>query len=137
MNNSNSLVLLRGLPGAGKSTLATILSENNLYPTFSVDDYFTNALTGEYIFDFANNHIAYKHCENNTKLAMQNNTKKIFVHNTFTFDWELEPYFLLAKEFNYLLFVTTIENYQSHQNTHGVSHEQLQKMATKYNVKLY
>jgi adenylate kinase family enzyme len=66
-----ALILLRGLPGSGKTTLAKLLSENNTYPVFSVDDYFTNEVTGEYIFNFQNNHLAYKQCEALTKDAMQ------------------------------------------------------------------
>jgi len=132
----NSLILLRGLPGSGKSTLAALLSENNTYPIFSVDDYFTDEITGEYIFSFSDNHLAYKQCEELTKDAMKQTIAKVFVHNTFTMDWELEPYFKLASEFNYTLFVLTVENYHKQTNTHGVSNEQLQKMAEKYKVKL-
>ncbi|EMP07134.1 AAA domain protein [Leptospira interrogans serovar Pyrogenes str. 200701872] len=43
MNEEKSLILLRGLPGAGKSRLAKLLSENGKYPVFSVDDYFTDS----------------------------------------------------------------------------------------------
>ncbi len=136
MSPKNALILLRGLPGSGKTTLAKVLSENNTYPIFSVDDFFTNKVTGEYLFNFKNNHLAYKQCEELTKEAIQQNSTKIFVHNTFTMEWELEPYFKLAAEFNYELFVLTVENYHGKQNTHGVSEEQLQKMADKYKVKL-
>lgn len=136
MLNANNLILLRGLPGSGKTTLAKVLSENNTYPVFSVDDYFTNEITGEYIFNFKNNHLAYKQCEELCKDAMQQHISKIFVHNTFTMDWELEPYFKLASEFNYNLFVVTVENYHKNKNTHEVSDEQLHKMAEKYKVKL-
>lgn len=132
-----SLILLRGLPGSGKTTLAKILSENNTFPVFSVDDYFTNESTGEYIFNFQNNHLAYKQCEDLSRDAMKQKITKIIVHNTFTMDWELEPYFKLAKELNYNLFVVTVENYHKNKNTHGVSDEQLQKMAEKYKVKLF
>jgi len=136
MSPKNALILLRGLPGSGKTTLAKLLSENNTYPIFSVDDFFTNAATGEYTFNFKDNHLAYKQCEEFTREAMQQNRTKIFVHNTFTMDWELEPYFKLAAEFNYELFVVTVENYHHHKNIHEVSDEQLHKMAEKYKVKL-
>ena len=133
----HALILLRGLPGSGKTTLAKVLSENNTYPVFSVDDYFTNEITGEYLFNFQNNHLAYKQCEMLTKDAMQQSISKIIVHNTFTTEWELEPYFKLASSYNYLLFVVTVENYHEQKNVHEVSDEQLQKMAEKYKVKLF
>jgi predicted kinase len=136
MSLKNSLILLRGLPGSGKTTLAKVLSENNTYPIFSVDDFFTNAATGEYLFNFKDNHLAYKQCEEYTKDAMQQNRTKVFVHNTFTMDWELEPYFKLAAEFKYVLFVVTVENYHHYKNLHEVTDEQLHKMAEKYKVKL-
>lgn len=133
----HALILLRGLPGSGKTTLARVLSENSTYPVFSVDDYFTNEVTGEYVFNFQNNHLAYKQCEALTNDAMQQAIPKIIVHNTFTMDWELEPYFRLAAEYNYQIFVATVENYHGHQNVHEVSEDQLLKMADKYKVKLY
>lgn len=131
-----SLILLRGLPGSGKSTLAKVLSENNTYPIFSVDDYFTDESTGEYIFNFNDNHKAYKQCEDLTQDAIHKKIPKIIIHNTFTLDWEMMPYFKLASKYNYNVFVVTVENYHGKQNTHGVTNEQLQKMAEKYKVKL-
>jgi predicted kinase len=136
MQTPKNLILLRGLPGSGKSTLAKVLSEDGKHSVFSVDDYFTNTQTGEYTFNFKNNHLAYKLCEENTKQSMVNNEPKILVHNTFTMDWELEPYFKLAAEHHYTLFVVTVENYHQSGNIHDVSVEQLQKMAEKYKVKL-
>jgi predicted kinase len=131
----NSLIILRGLPGSGKTTLANLLSENK-WPVFSIDSYFTDPKTNEYNFQFDKNHLAYKNCENQTRQAMQNKTEKIFIDNVFSLDWEIEPYFKLASEFNYSVFVTTVENYQGHKNTHKISEEQIQKMAAKYKVKL-
>lgn len=130
------LILLRGLPGSGKSTLAKVLSEENTYPIFSVDDYFTDEHTGEYVFNFNENFKAYKQCEQLTEDALKQKFPKIFIHNTFTLDWEMEPYFKLASKYRYAIFVVTVENYHGQQNTHGVTSEQLQKMAEKYKVKL-
>jgi predicted kinase len=137
LQEANSLILLRGLPGSGKTSLAKVLSEGGKYPVYSVDDYFTNIETGEYVFDYKNNQYAYKQCEERTEQSMQKDAEKILVHNTFTMDWELEPYFKLAAKYNYRLFVATVENYHGTGNVHGVSEEQLQKMAEKYKVKLY
>ena len=137
MNMKNSLILLRGLPGSGKSTLAKLLSENGKYPIFSVDDYFTNEITNEYIFDFKNNHLAYKQCEENTKISMESKIEKICVHNTFTIEWELDVYFKLAKVYDYDIYVVTVENYHLSKNIHDVSEEQLHKMAEKYKIKLF
>lgn len=132
-----SLILLRGLPGAGKSTLAQILSEANKYPVFSVDSYFTNKETGKYKFEYKENHLAYAFCEAATLEAMQELKEKIFIDNTFTLDWEIEPYFKLSKEFDYNIFVLTVENRHGNNNIHEISQEQLQKMANKYEVKLF
>ena len=135
--NNKSLILLRGLPGSGKSTLADLLGEHDKYPVFSVDDYFIDEVTGKYHFDFNKNHFAYKECEQNTIKAVQSGIEKVFVANTFTMDWEIEPYFKMASENNYAVFVITVEKYHTGTNIHEISDEQIQKMAAKYQVKLY
>jgi predicted kinase len=134
---SQSLFLLRGLPGSGKSTIANALSESGKYPVFSVDDYFTNQTTDTYHFKFDENHIAYKQCESNTEKSMQEQAPKIFIANTFTLGWEIEPYFKLASKYNYKIFVLTVENYHGYKNIHDVSQSQIEKMAEKYVVKLF
>lgn len=131
-----ALILLRGLPGSGKTTLATILSENGKYPVFSVDDYFTTS-KGEYDFKFEQNHLAYKQCEDNTANAMKNGISKIFLDNAFTLEWEMEPYFKLASEFKYNVHVVTVENRHGGKNIHAISEGQIQKMAQKYKVVLF
>ncbi|MBM9502641.1 AAA family ATPase [Leptospira sp. 201903071] len=136
MNLESSLLLIRGLPGAGKSALAKVLSENGKYPVFSVDDYFTNPETKEYKFQYTENHLAYKSCEERTRKAMEAKSPKIFLDNTFTLFWEMEPYFKMASEWNYTVFVLTVENYHRGKNIHSIEDKQLQKMASKYKVRL-
>ncbi len=131
-----SIILLRGLPGSGKSTLAMVLSEHGKYPVTAIDDYFTNKVSGEYKFEFQNNHLAYKQCEEQTSNFAKQGAEKIIVDNTFTLAWEMEPYFKIAKENNYTLFVVTVEKHHDGKNIHDVSDEQLQKMAEKFKVKL-
>lgn len=130
------LFLLRGLPGSGKSTIAGILSENGKYPAFSIDDYFTNPQTGEYLFIHTENHLAYAQCERNVNESMEQGHEKIFVHYTFTIDWELESYFKLAEKYGYRLHVLTVENHHQSGNIHQIPEEQIEKMRSKYKLKL-
>ena len=134
--NSKSIILLRGLPGSGKTTLAKTLSENGKYPVLSIDSYFTDEKTGEYIFEFDKNHLAYKSCENKAEDALKKGLEKIFIDNAFTLEWEMEPYFKLASTYDYTIFIVTVENRHKGQNSHHVSQEQLEKMAVKYKVQL-
>jgi len=128
-----SLILLRGLPGSGKSTLAKLLGDNK-WPVFSIDDYFTDPVTQVYTFRFEENHLAYKYCQDSAEQAMGNGVEKIFIDNTFTMDWEIEPYFKMASRFHYRVFVATVENRHQGKNCHGINDEQIKKMAEKYRV---
>lgn len=105
-------------------------------PCFSVDDYFTDPQSGVYRFRFDENHLAYKACEENTERAMLASAPRILVHNTFTLEWEMEPYIKMAARHGYTLFVCTVEKYHSSGNIHDIPQEAIQKMAAKYKVKL-
>lgn len=136
MNTQQNLILLRGLPGSGKTSFATLISENGKYPVFSVDDYFTDE-NGNYEFIFNENHKAYAQCLKQTEDAVSKGTTKVIVHNTFTMEWEIEPYMALTKKYTLQIFVLTVEHYHTHKNKHGISEEQIKKMAEKYQVKLF
>lgn len=131
----SELILLRGLPGSGKTTLAAVLSEQGKYPVFSVDDYFTNE-SGHYEFRFQENHLAYKQCEEGVMAAMQYRVPKIILHNTFTMEWEMESYFKLAATHGYRTHVVTVENRHGSVNIHDIPLEQVERMRGKYGVKL-
>ena len=129
------LILLRGLPGSGKTTLALVLSDEGRFPVFSVDDYFTDE-NGHYEFRFQENHLAYSHCEKRVSEAMQEGISKIIVHNTFTMEWEMEPYAKLAADYGYRLHVATVEKRHEGSNVHEIPQEHIERMRAKFSVKL-
>ena len=128
------LILLRGLPGSGKTTLAKVLSEEGKFPVVSIDDYFTDE-NGHYEFRFQENHLAYSDCETRVSEAMKEGISKIIVHNTFTMDWEMEPYEKLAANNGYRLHVATVENRHAGVNVHEIPQEHIERMRAKFSVK--
>ncbi len=134
MQNIRSIVLIRGLPGSGKSTLATVLAEGK-YPIFSVDDYFTDE-KGHYHFEYDKNHLAYRQCQESVLASIAEGVKKIFIANTFTMDWEMKPYFAMAKNSGYQIFVVTVEKYHEGKNIHQIPDDQIDRMVGKYKLKL-
>ena len=119
------LYLIRGLPGSGKTTLA-----NRLAPrySFAADDWFTS--DGKYEFDARQLPVAHAACLNNTKLVMKTGDGPIAVHNTFSQEWEAQPYFQLAKDWGYDVFVIECQN--TFENTHDVPENLIDVMRNRW-----
>jgi len=130
------LYLVRGVSGAGKSTFAKTLGGVH----FEADMFFINK-EGEYQFDFSKLKDAHKWCQNSVEEVMKGwgnvlPANKVVVSNTFTQEWEMEPYFELAKKYGYKTFSIIIENRHGGVNTHGVPEDKLELMRNRFNVKL-
>jgi predicted kinase len=125
------LFLLRGLPGSGKSTLAKSISE--VY--YEADMYFVDA-DGNYNFDATQIKDAHNWCQTMTRMAMEYNTPKIVVSNTFTQEWEMESYYELAEKYGYRVYSLIVENRHGGVNEHGVPEEKLEQMKERFNVKI-
>lgn len=132
---TKTLILIRGLPGAGKSTFAQMLSDTAGFQIYSLDSYFTDA-NGVYTFDYKRNHLAYKDCQSKVEKAMKEFNNRIVVDQTFALLWEIQPYLELGKIHSYKTFVCTIENRHNGENEHNISDEQLIKMAKNFSVEL-
>ena len=131
----STLILVRGLPGAGNTTLAIKLAA--AYPgaaCLSADNYFTDALTGEYRFDSTQLEQAHEECQDLTRLHMRNANTLVVVHNTFSQRWEMERYLRLAEECEYQVHVVDLFNAGlsinelADRNTHGVPHMKIKQM---------
>ncbi len=129
-----TLVLLRGLPGSGKSTTAKELFPNA--PHFEADMYFTNRETGIYNFDPTRLGSAHLWCRRMTENAMTDGNPIIVVSNTFTTEKELKDYFKLAQSFDYKVITMIVENRHEGENIHGVPEDKLQMMRDRFSIKL-
>lgn len=130
------LILLRGLPGAGKSTLAQSLRGIHV----EADQYFVRA-DGRYEFDASQLKEAHNYCQAQTKAFMQTDgtqvpVDRIIVSNTFTQEWEMEPYFEMAKQYGYRVHTIVVENRHGGVNEHGVPQEKLEQMKNRFEIKL-
>ena len=60
----------------------------------------------------------------------------IVVSNTFTQEWEMQPYFDMAENFDYKVFSVIIENRHGGNNEHGVPEDKIQLMKDRFEIKL-
>ena len=140
--NEKTLYIVRGLPGSGKSTFAKKLV-NSDFLVCEADKYFIDKKTGEYKFDGSKIKEAHKYCqdlvETYMKDSMVNNQwyREIVVSNTFTMEWEMNPYFELAKKYEYKVFSIIVENRHKGENVHGVPIDKIEQMENRFEVKLY
>lgn len=124
------LFLLRGLPGAGKSTLAKSLNE--VY--FEADQYFIEF--HEYKFDASKLKDAHMWCLSRTNHAMYDDLPRIVVSNTFTQEWEMKEYYKLAEKYNYRVYSLIVENRHNGLNMHSVPADKIEQMRNRFEVKL-
>jgi len=129
------LILLRGLPGSGKSTMAKSLGGLHL----EADMYFMQ--DGTYQFDVTKLKDAHTWCQNevNTAMILNHTTGKnerIIVSNTFTQEWEMKAYYELAESYGYTVFSLVVENRHGGVNEHGVPTDKLEQMKNRFELKL-
>lgn len=135
-----NLILLRGLPGSGKSTTAKLLGASGAGTAhFEADMYFM--VDGEYKFDATKLKDAHQWCQSSVEHAMllnktQGHNSKIIVSNTFTQEWEMDAYYKLAEEWGYQVTSLIVENRHGGVNVHGVPDEVLDKMKQRFEIKL-
>lgn len=127
------LLILRGCPGSGKSSLAEALG---IKAVCCADDYFVH--DGKYLWDNDKLYAAHCWCERKCRRFMKKQIAIIVVANTFTSAREFRPYEDLARQFGYKLFSVVVENRHGGENSHGVSEETLEKFKNRLinNIKL-
>jgi predicted kinase len=130
------LYIVRGIPGSGKTTFARTLNSIIV----EADQYFMDG-EGNYKFDGSKIKFAHEYCRAQTEAWMQTkgdqvNVNRIAVSNTFTQEWEMEPYFELAKKYGYKVFTVIVENRHGGTNEHNVPEDKIEQMKNRFEYML-
>jgi len=115
------LILVRGLPGSGKSTYARLMTLD--YSHFEADQFFM--LDGEYQYNSRRVLEAHEWCRKRTREALKSG-KRVVVSNTFVRNWEISPYLAMTSD------VVVVHACGAWPNVHGVPLEGLERMAANW-----
>ena len=129
------LFLLRGLPGSGKTTLARSIEAYHV----EADMFFVHGVTNEYKFDVSKLGKAHEWCQSVVDVCMSDKLRKIAVSNTFTQEWEMQPYYDLAEKYGYRVYSLIVENRHGGSedtNIHNVPKEKIDNMRKRFQIKL-
>ena len=133
-----NLYIVRGVPGSGKSTIAKSIAKS--WQIFEADKYFMK--NGNYEFDFNGLKDAHNFCKRQVHKAMYPSLvnslfyRNIVVSNTFTQEWEMKFYQIIAKKYGYKVYTIIVENRHGGKNEHGVPEEKVQVMKDRFQIKL-
>lgn len=111
-----TLILIRGIPGSGKSLLANYLSSLFEAPHYETDQFFEGPKG--YNFDGSFLSLAHEWCQAQVKLAMKLEIPVIIVANTFSRQWEWQNYESQAELKGYNLII--IETSYPGESVHNV-----------------
>lgn len=133
------LILLRGLPGSGKSTFAHLMWSD--FVICEADQYFYDK-EGNYNFNPSKLKQAHKYCRDKVETFMKDNHsnpqyyQEIVVSNTFTRKWEMDEYFKLAEQYGYKVISLIVENRHGGKNVHGVPDDKIKEMRDRFEISL-
>jgi hypothetical protein len=130
---SKQIIILRGIPGCGKSTIANYLYNLSMLSGRSpviccADDYFINKITGAYEWNGEKIGQAHEYCQNLFLTSLKNNYDLVIVANTSTKESDVLFYRNLAIQHGYRVSVMTVENYHEGEDEHNVPEETKIKM---------
>ncbi len=122
-----TLTLIRGLPGAGKSTVAVALASCNPIDHIEADHYFDTP--DGYKFDGSKLAEAHAYCLRETEESLKQGFG-VVVSNTFSTLKEMEPYLNLAKQYGAALQI--IEVHSDFKSEHSVPEATIERMRQRW-----
>jgi len=125
------MLIIRGLPGSGKSTFAQLILQMIVEPTVhaEADKFFDIFHEGKFIP--ARIQDAHAWCKNQVEKAIEDR-ENVIVSNTFTREWEYAEYLTMAESANNNVFVVTMNNVFGNESIHAVPVETINKMRERF-----
>lgn len=128
------IFIIRGAPGAGKSTFAQKLRDslfqkcNCCTAIFETDNFFVDSINHrDYYFDAKLLGIAHSWNQGEVIRCCRDCPEvPVIVANTFCQNREIKPYLEIAKAFKRPVYIFTL--YTEHDNVHGVPDEKVKQM---------
>ena len=124
-----TVVIMRGLPGAGKSTFAELL-DPTWCATVSADDYMCDRM-GNYKFDPTRLDECHAKCQDDFRDLIGNNVPLVIVDNTNLSHEERWFYTREATMHGYRVHLVTVEEDTPRDNIHGVPTHVIDRMRAK------
>eukprot|EP00457_Paulinella_chromatophora_P002025 gb/GEZN01002029.1/.p1 GENE.gb/GEZN01002029.1/~~gb/GEZN01002029.1/.p1 ORF type:complete len:710 (-),score=175.68 gb/GEZN01002029.1/:494-2623(-) len=132
-NMTKRLIIVRGVPGSGKTTLARSLAPKE--QIFSTDDFFTDPKTGEYKYEVKQLTQAHKWNQERAKAAIAKGITPVVIDNINAKKPEARVYVEAAVEHGYVVEVQEPTNSWSKdpeqlaaRNTHGLPIKKLEAL---------
>jgi len=126
--NMTKFIIIRGIPGSGKSTVAKMLASAMPALHYEADMWFYKR-TGEYDFHIDQLHTAHKWCFDSVENALHSRMN-VIVSNTFTTIKELKPYVELGAKHGIKPQIITCQS--SFGSIHDVPDEVIAQMQKRF-----
>jgi RNA polymerase sigma factor (sigma-70 family) len=118
----------------------TFIEKQKKRMAISIDDedrsYLTGKLKADTHFDASKIKNAHNWCRHSVMDAMKEGHPIVVVSNTFTQEWEMEVYYLLAEELGYRVTSMIVENRHEGKNIHGCPDDKIEQMKTRFEISL-
>jgi predicted kinase len=130
------LIILRGLPGCGKSSLAKQLTSHHGV-SYSTNDFFME--NNVYRFDVSKLKDAHMWNQQRTLVAMKNAEPLVVVDNCNIKKWEAKPYVEMGIKYGYTITFTTVDTpwkfnptELANKNIHNVTEKMIERMLDQW-----